>query len=65
MFDDEALSVTVPTIEGLVEVLANHEPIAATVVEGTVTVRTPKGEQTFAVQGGVLEVSNNQATILL
>lgn len=65
LFDGEAVSVTVPTTEGEMTMLANHEPFVATLKPGEVIVRTKNSVEKFTVQGGVLEVSNNQATVLL
>lgn len=66
LFDDQAQSVTVPGVEGMLEILAHHEPFVSTLKAGTVTVHTQSGEtQTFSITGGVVEVSNNHATVLL
>lgn len=65
LFDDEALSVSLPTSEGVVTVLPHHEPFVATLKTGVITVRTGDGEQTFPVENGVLEVSGNQVVVLL
>jgi F-type H+-transporting ATPase subunit epsilon len=65
LFDGDAVSLTARTTEGEVTVLSKHEPFVASLAEGTVTVRTAEGERKFDVTGGVLEVSNNQATVLL
>lgn len=65
LFDGDAVSLTAHTTEGEVTVLSKHEPFAASLVPGPVIVRTAEGEQKFDVEGGVLEVSNNQATVLL
>ena len=65
LFQGEALSLTVPTTEGELTVLPNHEALVATLKEGTLIVRTQDGDKTFFVSSGVLEISNNQATVLL
>jgi len=66
LFDGEAVSVTVPGVEGELTVLARHEAFISPLRPGTVTVRTPDGEaHAFEVESGTIEVSNNQATILL
>lgn len=64
-FQGEALSLTVPTTGGELTVLPKHEPLVTTLREGTITVRTEGGVQTFVSRGGVLEISQNQATVLL
>lgn len=65
LFSGEAVSVTVPGTEGEMTILAGHEAFVSVLKKGTVTVRTTTGEQTFEITGGVLEVSNNQAIILV
>mgnify|MGYP001593241177 CR=1 FL=1 len=65
LFDAEALSVSLPTSEGMITVLPHHEPFIATLKTGMITVRTKDGEQTFPIENGILEVSGNQAVVLL
>ena len=65
LFDGEALSLSARTVEGEVTILPKHEPYVATLAPGAVVVRTEEGNKEFDVESGVLEVSNNQATVLL
>lgn len=66
LFDDAAQSVTVPGAEGVLEILAHHEPFVSTLQAGTATVRTLQGDtKSFDITGGVVEMSNNHATVLL
>jgi F-type H+-transporting ATPase subunit epsilon len=65
LFNGEAQSLTVPTQDGIVTILSKHEPLVSTLKPGTVIVRTTEGPREFAVTDGVLEVSGNQATVLL
>lgn len=65
LFQGEAQSLTVPTTEGVLTVLSKHEPLVAILKSGNIHVRTSAGEQTFFVTDGVLEISGNQATVLL
>lgn len=73
LFDDEAISVLVPGSEGQMQILANHEPLISTLKAGTIVVdvggdpstSSGQGKQEFKVEGGVLEVSANRATILV
>ena len=65
VFAGEAVSITLKTTDGEITVLPNHEPIVANLVPGAITVRTKEGPQNFEIDGGVLEVSNNQVTVLL
>lgn len=65
LFAGEAVSLTVPTSDGIVTVLSRHEPLVAVVAPGSVIVRSSDGEKRFEVTDGLLEVSGNQATVLL
>ncbi len=67
MFDDEALSMVVPGVDGEMEILAEHEPLISTLKAGTITIKTkdnPEGEK-FAIEKGILEVANNRAVVLV
>ncbi len=65
IFSGEALSLSAKTTEGEVTILPKHEAFVANLGKGTVVVKVTSGEQTFEIDGGVLEVSNNQVTVLL
>jgi F-type H+-transporting ATPase subunit epsilon len=65
IFAGEALSMTAPTTDGDLTILGHHEPLVATLKPGKLVVRTTTGEKVFEVSDGVLEVSNDQATVLL
>ncbi len=65
LFNGEAESVSVPTTGGEITILKNHEPLAATLKPGTLTVRSGGETQSFTVEYGVLEVSGSTVTVLL
>ena len=67
LFDGEALSVSLPGSEGRFQVLADHEALVSSLHAGEVRIKTAEGEErTFDIpEGGVAEVSRNQATIIL
>ncbi len=65
LFSGEAVSLTAMTEDGEVTIMSHHEPFVANLKAGKVTVRAASGVQVFDVLEGVLEVSNNQATVLL
>ncbi len=65
LFSGEALSLSVKTTEGEMTILAKHEPFVANLAAGTVVVKTADGQESFEIGGGILEVSNNQVTVLL
>ncbi len=60
------VSVLVPGSEGLFQVLPNHAPIISTLKKGNIRMGLPNGEdQTYKVAGGVIEVMNNKAIVLV
>ena len=67
VFDGSVVSASLPGVEGTFEVLAEHEAFVSLLRDGQMRVTTEDGEvHHFTVaEGGVAEVSHNQATILL
>jgi F-type H+-transporting ATPase subunit epsilon len=66
LFEGEAHSLTVPGVEGEMTVLGHHEPLVTTLKPGTVTVRVRgEADQAFTIEGGVLEVRSDGATVIL
>lgn len=66
LFDGEATLLTVPGVAGVTTILAHHEPAILLLKEGTIILHTQtEGETTYPVTGGVVEVSNNRAIVLL
>ncbi len=66
LFDGEAVSMTLPGAEGEMTVLGEHEPLITTLKPGVIIVRiADEAEQTFQIEGGVLEVRHDGATVIL
>ena len=67
LFDGEALSATLPGADGTFEVLANHEAFISPLKAGALRVEGADGTPYhFELPGGgIIEVSHNQATVLL
>lgn len=66
VFEDEVYSVNAPGAEGYLEVLAHHAPLATLLQAGQLVITDrEKQKSVFKVNGGFLEVSRNQATILV
>ena len=67
LFDGEAYSLTVPGADGEMTVLGSHMPLITTLKPGEARVRVaPNAElQTFPIQGGILEVRSDGATVIL
>ena len=67
LWDGDAHSVTVTCTDGQVTILAQHEPFVAPTTPCTIVVHDTeeKRHEIVVEEPGVLEVSNNQATIIL
>ena len=66
LFSGAVRSVTLPGAEGVLTAMANHEALVTTLKPGTIVVSLEDGsERAFLVESGVLEISNNHATVLL
>lgn len=65
LFSGDADSLTLPTTNGEITVLPKHEPFVTNLKPGTIILRTNSGAQKFEIADGVLEVSNNQVTVIL
>jgi F-type H+-transporting ATPase subunit epsilon len=67
LFDGEAVSASLPGTEGTFQILAEHEAFVSELQTGEMHV-TGADEKLYRLdipQGGIAEVSHNQATILL
>ena len=64
VFSGEASAVTFPGSEGQFQVLNDHAPLVSTLDKGQVIVQTAAGQQTFMVDGGVVEVLQNKVLVL-
>ena len=66
VYEGDAQSVSLPTTEGSVGILAHHSNLIMAVVPGEVTYRTAKGdEETIIVSDGLLKVENGNVMILV
>ena len=64
-FEGAAVSVHVPGVDGEMEILADHTALISPLRAGTITVKKTDGEETFEIESGTLEISNNHATVLI
>lgn len=66
-FDGEAYSLTVPAVDGEMTVLGEHMPLITTLKKGSLTLRETAGSdpKTYEIEGGVLEVRHDGATVIL
>jgi F-type H+-transporting ATPase subunit epsilon len=63
-FEGKARSVTLPTADGEVTILADHMPMVALLVDGEICIRTGDREVWIAVSGGFLETGDKAASVL-
>jgi F-type H+-transporting ATPase subunit epsilon len=66
LYSGEVQGVQLPGIDGLFEVLDKHAPLVSALGVGKVKVlKKGLADETFTIQGGFVEVINNQATVLV
>lgn len=66
LFSGEAVSANLPGSEGELTVLAGHEAFVTTLKPGSIRIQTPDEALTVVAESeGVLEVSDNQVTVIL
>jgi F-type H+-transporting ATPase subunit epsilon len=64
VLDQKAESVTVTAIDGEMSVLPDHEPIITALAIDVVRWKVKGEEEMAAIMGGVMEVKQNEVTIL-
>ena len=65
-FDGACTSLTVPSIDGMYGLMAQHEDIVLAIVPGKLTLRDSDGvEQIAAVSEGVLKMEHGEALVLV
>ena len=64
-YQGECLSLIVPITDGMIGIMANREPITASITRGEAYYTTPDGEKVlFSVSGGIVDVSENRVRVL-
>ena len=65
VYEGEVVSLIVPGIEGYLGVLSHHAPLITALQTGKIEFQEAGQKlQVYAVSGGFMEVSHNQATLL-
>ena len=65
VFAGEVVAVTFPGSEGQFQVLDNHAPLVSTLGLGSLVVEEAGSKkQSFSIDGGVVEVLNNNVLVL-
>ncbi|KGF16661.1 ATP synthase subunit epsilon [Prevotella sp. S7-1-8] len=63
IFDGDVKSVTVPGMQGRFQILDNHAAIISALVEGKVEYATSREAKQFNVEGGFVEVKQNEVNL--
>jgi F-type H+-transporting ATPase subunit epsilon len=63
-FEGKPRSVTLPTPDGEITILADHMPMVSLLSEGEIQIRTADRDIWIAVSGGFLETGGKTATVL-
>jgi F-type H+-transporting ATPase subunit epsilon len=64
-FQGEADDVILPTLSGEIAVLSLHAPLISVLKPGRIRIKTKGEEIVIQAEGGVIQVAENSATILL
>lgn len=64
VFEGEASSVTFPGSDGEFQVLSNHAPLISALGKGKMTIKASGKEEVVMIDGGVVEVLNNNVVVL-
>lgn len=66
IFSGDVYGVQLPGINGLFEVLDKHAPLVSALKTGSLKILKDKtATASYQIQGGFVEVLNNQATVLV
>jgi F-type H+-transporting ATPase subunit epsilon len=64
LYEGTARSVTAPAFDGEMGILPMHAPLMTLLGKGTLRLDTTEGERRFTVQGGFLQVVDNQVRVV-
>jgi len=64
LFEGSARSVVAPAFDGEMGILPMHAPLMTLLGKGMLRLETVEGERRFAVQGGFLQVVDNQVRVV-
>ena len=66
LFAGEITIIKLPGVSGSFEIMKNHVPIISTLQQGKIKVKETSGIVSyFDVEGGLVEVSNNEVKVLV
>ena len=65
LYDDQAIRVTLPTENGQISILENHEPLTTLASRGVIEVETIKGALlTFPINNAIVQILPGNHTII-
>lgn len=64
IFKGPVESVSLPGVEGSLQVLPNHAPLISQLGVGTIISNTKQERKTFLITSGFADVSNNKVVVL-
>lgn len=64
VFQGEVSEASFPGANGAFQVLKDHAPLVSALAKGTVSFTTRDGKQSMIVDGGVVEVKDNNIVLL-
>ena len=64
LFEGEAETVVAPAFDGEVGILTGHAPMMTLLGRGTLRVGAAGGDRRFQVEGGFLQVVDNQVRVV-
>jgi ATP synthase F1 epsilon subunit len=64
LFEGVARAVVAPAFDGEIGILPMHAPLMTLLGKGTLRLETAEGERRFGVQGGFLQVVDNQVRVV-
>ena len=64
-FDEDALSIIIPLIDGLAGIMYNHSPMVAKLSDGYITGKNIYNRNfKYRIKGAIIEIFNNNVTVL-
>lgn len=63
-YEHEASEVILPTPDGQIGILPNHEPLVSLLAPGEITIKYDGKDHFLATEGGIVEIGNNLVKIL-
>ena len=65
IFKGKADSLYVPAKEGDFQILSGHAPLLGLLEKGKIRLRSGKEEKSFDIEGGIIEVHNDEVSLLV